>query len=85
MPTSRKHGLKQFRLDPRKLKRAKRLLGASTEHEALDRALDEVIIEHERNRRALEANERFLSSGIQIRDVFGRSETGTTRWFPLED
>jgi hypothetical protein len=46
MPTARKHGLKQFRLDPRKLKRAKRLLGASTEDEALDRALDEVIVEH---------------------------------------
>jgi hypothetical protein len=72
MPTSRRHGLRQFRLDPRKLKQAKRLLGASTEDEALDRALDEVIIEHERNRRALEANDRFLSSGIRIRDVFDR-------------
>jgi hypothetical protein len=72
MPTSRRQGLRQFRLDPRKLQRAKRLLGASTEDEALDRALDQVIIEHERNRWALEANERFLASGIQIRDVFDR-------------
>jgi len=53
MPMSRRHGPRQCRLDPRKLKQAKRLLGASTEDEALDRTLDEVIIEHERNRRAL--------------------------------
>ena len=72
MPTSRRPGLKQFRLDPRKLKRAKTLLGASTEDETLDRALDEVITEHERNRRVLEANQRFLSSGIRIRDAFDR-------------
>jgi hypothetical protein len=73
MPTTKRHGLRQFRLDPDKLKRAKRLLGTATEDETLDRALDEVIIEHERNQQALEANDRFLSSGIQIRDVFDRA------------
>ena len=72
MPTSRKAVVKQFRLDQRKLKRAQRLLGARTADETLDRALDEVISEHERNRRALEANDRFLGSGIQIRDVYDR-------------
>lgn len=62
---------KHFRLDSRKLKRAQRLLGARTETETVERALDEVISEHERNRRAWEAHERFLESGIQIRDVYG--------------
>jgi hypothetical protein len=47
-------------------------LRAGTETEAVDRALDLVIAEHERNRLALEANERFVGSGIQIKDVYGK-------------
>jgi hypothetical protein len=63
---------KHFRLDNRKLKRAQKLLQATTETEAIDRALDLAIAEKERNLAALQANERFLSSGIEVQDVFGR-------------
>ncbi len=63
---------KHFRLDVAKIKRAQRLLKTGTETETVDRALDVVIAEHERNRLAREANERFLKSGIEIRDVYGK-------------
>jgi len=53
-----------------KIKRAQKVLHAGTETEAIERALDLVISEHERNRLAAEANERFVTSGIQIKDVY---------------
>ena len=65
---------KNFRLDPTQIARAKKALGTSTETETIVRALDIVITEDNRNRLALEANQRFLRSGIRIRDVFGGSE-----------
>ena len=65
---------KNFRLDPAQIARAKKALGTSTETETIVRALDIVITEDSRNRLALEANQRFLKSGIRIRDVFGSSE-----------
>ncbi len=63
---------KHFRLDVAKIKRAQRLLKAGTQTETLERALDAVIAEHERNRMAREANERLLKSGIKILDVYGK-------------
>jgi hypothetical protein len=39
--------------------------------EAIERALDLVIAEHEKNRLALAANDRFMKSGVEIRDVYG--------------
>lgn len=57
-----------------KLKRAQKLLGAETEAETIELALDELIAERERNRRAWKATERLLKSGIQVEDVFGRLE-----------
>jgi hypothetical protein len=71
MATGRTRAHKHFRLDPLKIKRAQKVLRAGTETEAIERALDLVISEHERNRLALEANERFVTSGIDIRDVYG--------------
>ena len=71
MGTVPKQKHKHFNLDPDKIKRVQRALGARTETEAIDRALDFVIAEHKRNRLALEANDRFLQSGIQIQDVYG--------------
>jgi hypothetical protein len=62
---------KHFRLDAAKIKRTQRLLKTSTETGTIHRALDVVIAEHERNRLAGEANERFVKSGIEIRDVYG--------------
>jgi ribosomal protein S4 len=63
---------KHFRLDAAKIKRAQRLLKTGTETETLERALDVVIAEHERNRLAREANQRFVKSGIEIRDVYAK-------------
>jgi hypothetical protein len=63
---------KHFRLNASKIKRAQKLMQTGTETETIDRALDAVIAEHERNRIVREANERFIKSGIKIRDVFGK-------------
>lgn len=71
MPTAGKRSHKHFQLDARKIKRAQRALQAKTETEAIDRSLDLVIAEHERNRLTLEATELFLNSGVPIRDVYG--------------
>jgi predicted nucleic acid-binding protein len=57
-----------------KIKRAQRVLRARTETEAIERALDLVISEHERNRLAVEAHQRFVTSGIDIKDVYGTLE-----------
>ena len=72
MPAPRQRTHKHFRLDAAKLRRAKRALRAKTETEAIERALDQVISEHERNRVTREANERFVKSGAHIRDVYGK-------------
>ena len=65
---------KHFRLDSIKLKRAQKVLDARTETETVERALDLAISEHERDRLAVEANQKFLRSGIAIRDIFGALE-----------
>jgi len=62
---------KNFRLDPVKIARARKVLGATTETETIVRALDQVITEAERDRITAAANRRFLRSGIVIDDVFG--------------
>ena len=67
----RKRAHKHFQLDSVKIKRAQRLFSAKTETEAIERALDFAIVEHEKNQRAFEANEQFLISGINIKDVYG--------------
>lgn len=72
MPVEKRQSVpKNFRLDPVQLARAKKALGASTETETVIRALDLVISEHERNRLTIEANQRFIKSGISIHDAFG--------------
>jgi len=65
---------KHFRIDSIKLKRAQKALETRTETETVERALDLAISEHERNRLAVEANQKFLKSGIVIRDVCGTLE-----------
>lgn len=69
--TGAKH--KHYVLDEGKIRHAQKLLRAATETETIERALDEVISERERNRRAWAANERLLKSGICVRDAFGRT------------
>jgi len=67
--TKRTH--KHFQLDAAKIKRAQRALHAKTETEAIERALDFTIAEHEKNRLVLQATDRFVKSGIEIKDVYG--------------
>ena len=71
MAPTGKRSHKHFQLDAVKIKRAQRVLRAKTETETIERALDLAIAEHERNRLAVEANERFIQSGVEIRDVYG--------------
>ena len=66
---SRSH--KHFRLNAQQIKRAQRALGTVTETETIERALALAISESARNRLAEEAHDRFLRSGIEIKDVYG--------------
>ena len=43
---------KRYALDESKIKRAQKVLGTQTETETIERALEEIISEHERQRRA---------------------------------
>jgi hypothetical protein len=72
MATIRNRSHKHFQLDARKIKRAQRALRAKTETETIERALDLAISEHEKNRLVWEATERFVKSGINVRDVYSR-------------
>jgi len=74
MATVRTRSHKHFRLDTMKIKRAQKVLRVSTETETIERALDLVISEHERNRLVADANERFVKSGISVKDVYGTLE-----------
>jgi hypothetical protein len=71
MAATRARSHKHFQLDPVKLKLAQRVLRADTETETIERALDIVIAEHERNRLTVEANDRFVRSGVPIEDAYG--------------
>jgi hypothetical protein len=63
---------KHFVLDADKIKRAQKVLGTKTETETIERALEQVITEAERTRRAWSATERFIKSEVVIEDVMGR-------------
>jgi hypothetical protein len=71
MAVTRNRSHKHFQLDAVKIKRAQKALQAETETETIERALDLVIAENERNRLVLEATERFVRSGVEIKDVYG--------------
>jgi hypothetical protein len=68
MTTSRK-SRKQFILDQSKIRKAKKILGARTETETVDRALDVIIANDELDH----AHQEFAASGVVIRDVFGQT------------
>ena len=69
---------KHFILNQTRLTRAQKILGARTETETIEAALEQVISEDERNRLAWTAHDEFLKaiakSGGEIKDVFGRLE-----------
>jgi hypothetical protein len=75
MPTTSPRAHKHFQLDASKIKRAQKALRARNETETIELALDFVIAEKEKNRLALAANERFLRSGVEIKDAFGNLES----------
>jgi len=70
MATTPKRVHKHFQLDAGKIKRARRVLRARTETEAIELALDFAISEMEKKRLTIEATERFGKSGIQIADAY---------------
>jgi len=72
MPAARGRSHKHYQLDSMKIKRAQKALRAKTETETIEKALDLAIAEERTNRRLHEANDRFLKSGIQIKDVYGK-------------
>jgi hypothetical protein len=67
---------KHLTLVQAKLKRAQKILGTKSEAETIERALDLVIGEDARTRRAWSAHNQFLRTsvreGLQIHDAFGR-------------
>ncbi len=71
MPTANRRSHKHFQLDAGKIRRAQKVLRAKTETETIERALDHVIEEERTNQLLREATERFLKSGIKIKDVYG--------------
>ncbi|MGA8272842.1 MAG: hypothetical protein WB919_14875 [Candidatus Sulfotelmatobacter sp.] len=71
MKIASKRSHKHYQLDAAKIKRAQKALRTKTETETIERALDDAIEADRVNRRLREANDRFLRSGIQIRDVYG--------------
>jgi len=62
---------KHLLLDQEKIEKAQKALGARTETETIERALEIVIGEDEKNRRAWAATEKLVKNGIQIKDGFG--------------
>ena len=70
MSTIKNRSHKHFQLDSVKIKRAQKALQAKTETETIELALDLAIAEHQKNRLAVEATERFVTSGIHIKDVY---------------
>jgi hypothetical protein len=71
MPTASRRTHKHFQLDAGKIRRAQKVLRTKTETETIEQALDRVIEEERTNQVLRQATERFLKSGIEIKDVYG--------------
>ncbi len=65
---------KHLILTQSKLVLAKKILGTRTETETIEKALDSIISEAEKNKLAFKATEKFLKSRVEVRDVFGNLE-----------
>ena len=72
MAVGRNRVHKHYQLDGTKIKRAQKLFQAKSETEAIETALDRAIEEFEKDQAALAATERFLRSGVEIKDVYGK-------------
>jgi hypothetical protein len=69
---------KHFLLNQTRLKKAQDILGARTETETIELALEKIITEAEISERAWLAQDKFIKAAskdkFQIEDVFGRLE-----------
>ena len=69
---------KHFLLNQTRLKKAQDILGARTETETIELALEKVITEAEIRARAWLAQDKFLKAAarenLEIKDIFGRLE-----------
>jgi len=65
---------KHFILNEKRIKQAQAILGTKTETETVERALEEVITERVRTKKAWRTQERFLRSRVEIKDVYGLLE-----------
>jgi hypothetical protein len=70
MTTATQRSHKHLQLDSTKIRRAQKALHVKMETEAIERALDFAIAEHEKNRLVLQATVRFIKSGIEIKDAY---------------
>jgi hypothetical protein len=61
----------QITINDAKLRKLQKLYGASAPAEAVEKAIDAALTEHERNRLAWRAHNRLIESGIEIKDVYG--------------
>lgn len=62
----------RVRLDLAKVKRAQKVLGAKSEIEAIERALDFVIEDSTSDRLDWKSYQRFIKRGGEIKDFFGK-------------
>ena len=58
----------QLLVDPAKVRKAQKILGAKTASEAVERALDEVL----RNAMLDRRHKRLVASAVEVDDIFGR-------------
>ena len=58
----------QLVVDPAKVRKAQKILGAKTASETVERALDEVV----RNALLDRRHKRLVGSGVEVSEVFGR-------------
>ena len=69
---------KHFLLNQNRLKKAQKVLGAKTETETIELALERIISEAERNTQTRRAQDKFLEAAVRdnlyIEDAFGRLE-----------
>jgi len=70
---------KHLRLDQEKIEKAKRILKAKTETEALDKALDRVIEDEREMRRRRNVMKRM----IELRNSVGKLQEDSAEWVRL--
>ena len=71
MAISRARSNKHLHLHAAKIKRAQKIWRTRTEIRAIERALDLMISEYDRNRMAADAPEHFVESGVESKDIYG--------------